>query len=292
MPFTSFIDRKRSVSISMISALLPSGDFFAGKCHSHCFSIGSSVINFATESILSGRPRGNPSLSGPNFMTIMSLFPQSTRVDWLAVEISRQEKDFAQILELVMWIRAIWFVVGSHVSIHSCDFTNGFLEIDRILPYRIPVEGIREVGVSSGAILASPVPVYGTTDAGRGLRLRLKNTCKEFKISLNQILPTLFTLRDDESRTIAVVSSNVDDLWYGDLPEETEVMNSVLQHSCLNRRQTRHDLSYRISKIQSTFENPCVRDLRECKHISEYVTFASTRDTYFLRIFVGMMQSS
>ena len=225
----------------------------------------------------------------------MSLFPQSTNVDWLAVEISRQQKDFAQILELVMWIRAIWFVVGAHVSIHSCDFTNGYFqgqEIDRILLYRVPAEGIREVGVESGAILASRVPVYGTTYAGRGLRLRLKNTCKEFQLSLNQILPTLFTLRDDESRTIAVVSSNVDDLLYGCLPEGAEVMNSVVQHSCLNRRQTRHDLSYRISKIRSTFENPCVRDLRECNRISEYVTSASTRDTYFLRIFVGMMQSS
>ena len=253
------------------------------------------MINFATESILSGLPCGNPSLSGPNFITIMTLFPQSTRVDWLAVEISRLQKDFPQILELVMWIRATRFVVGAHVSIHSCDFTNGYFqgeEIDRILLYRIPVEGIRELGVASGAIVASRVPVYGATNAGRGLRLRLKNTCKEFQFALNQILPTLFTLRDDESSIIAVVSSNVDNLLDGYLPEGAEVLNSVLQHSCLNRRQTRHDLSYRISKIRSTFENPRVRDLRECNRISEYVTSASTRDTYFLRIFLGMMQSS
>ena len=155
----------------MISALLPSGCFFAGKCHSPCFLIGSSVIKFAIESILLGRPCGNPSLSGPNFTTNMSPFPQSTKVDWLAVEFSRQQKDFAQILELVMWIRAIWFVVGAHVSIHSCDFTNGNFqgqETDRILLCRIPVEGIRELGVASRAILASRVPVCGTTDAGRG----------------------------------------------------------------------------------------------------------------------------
>ena len=107
----------------------------------------------------------------------MTLFLQNTKVDWLAVEISRHQKDFAQIFELVMWIRAMWFVVGAHVSIHSCDFTNGYFqgqETDRILLYRIPVEGIRELGVASGAIVASRVPVYGTTDAGRGLRLRLK----------------------------------------------------------------------------------------------------------------------
>ena len=94
---------------------------------------------------------------------------------------------------------------------------------------RIPADGIPEEGIAGGEILASRVPVYGTKDAGRGLWLRLKNTCKQLKFSLNQILPTLFTLRDDESRIIAVMSSNVDDLLYGHLPEGAKAMNSVLQ---------------------------------------------------------------
>ena len=95
--------------------------------------------------------------------------------------------------------------------------------------YRIPADGILEEGIAGREILASRVPVYGTKDAGRGLWLRLKNTCKKLKFSLNQILPTLFTLRDDESRIIAVMSSNVDDLLYGHLPEGAKAMNSVLQ---------------------------------------------------------------
>ena len=78
-------------------------------------------------------------------------------------------------------------------------------------------------------MLVSRVPVYGTIDAGRGVWLRLKNTCKQFKISLNQNLPDLFTLRDDESRIIPVMSSNVVDFLYGYLPEGAEAMNSVLQ---------------------------------------------------------------
>ena len=48
--------------------------------------------------------------------------------------------------------------VDSHVSIHSCDFTNGYFqgqEIDRILLYRIPKEG-----VTGGAIF---VRVYPST---------------------------------------------------------------------------------------------------------------------------------
>ena len=51
----------------------------------------------------------------------------------------------------------------AHVSIHSCDFTDGYFqgqEADRILLYRIPEEG-----VTSGAILAPRVPVYDTKGA-------------------------------------------------------------------------------------------------------------------------------
>ena len=33
--------------------------------------------------------------------------------------------------------------------------------------------------------------------------------------------------------------------------------------------------------MQSTFENACVRDLRECNRIVEYATSTSTRGIYF-----------
>ena len=58
----------------------------------------------------------------------MSLFPQSTRVDWLAVEISRQQKDFAKILQLVMWIRTISFAVGAHMP--TSPFIHAILRTD------------------------------------------------------------------------------------------------------------------------------------------------------------------
>ena len=180
-------------------------------------------------------------------------------------------------------------------------------------------------------------------DCGFDWRTRANSS----KFSLNQILSTLFTLRDDESRIIVVMSSNVDDLLYGCLPDEAEAVNSVLQQFLVGKEehgiirfcgkefrqdkdfgihvtakdnterlqpitydvkhgltrkatadeihqlrsvtqslawiagQTRPDLSYHISKIQSTFENACVRDLRECNRILEYATSASTRGIYF-----------
>ena len=56
-----------------------------------------------------------------------------------------------------------------------------------------------------------------------------KTRANKSNFLLNQVLPTLFKLRDDESRIIAVMSSNVDDLLYGYLLEGAEVTNSVLQ---------------------------------------------------------------
>ena len=50
-------------------------------------------------------------------------------------------------------------------------------------------------------------------------------------------MPTLFTLRDDESRIIAVMSSNVDDLLYDCLPEEAEALNSVLQQFLVGKEE-------------------------------------------------------
>ena len=55
--------------------------------------------------------------------------------------------------------------------------------------------------------------------------------------SPSQILPTLFKLRDDESIIIAVMSSNVDDLLYGYLPEGAKAMNSVLQQFLVGKEE-------------------------------------------------------
>ena len=180
----------------------------------------------------------------------------------------------------------------AHVSIYSCDFTNGYFQgqgIDRILMY---------FGLTCSRLRYNKC------------RTRIVASSEEHvqtvQVSLNPILPTLFTLRDDESRIIAVMSSNVDDLLYGYLPEGAEAMNAVLQqflvgkeeHGTFNldeicplrsvtqslawiARQTRPGLSYRISKIQSTFENAYFRDLRECNRIVENATCTSTRGIYF-----------
>ena len=128
----------------------------------------------------------------------------------------------------------------AHVSIHSCDFfrMDTFKEkksIESCCTVLQPKVFLKKE--VQAEILGLRVSICGTKDAGRGLWRRLKNTCKQFKFSLNQILPTLFTLRDDESRIIAVMSSIVDDLLYGSLPEGAEAMNSVLQQFLVGKEE-------------------------------------------------------
>ena len=85
----------------------------------------------------------------------------------------------------------------AHVSLHACDFTNGYCqgqEIDRTFLCRIPAEGIPEEGTAGGAILASRVPICGAKDAGLGLWLRLNEHVETVQFSMNPVLPILFTL--------------------------------------------------------------------------------------------------
>ena len=140
-----------------------------------------------------------------------------------------------------MWIRPILFAVD--VRKLTSPFTHAISRLDTFkdkklmesccIEFQLKVSQKKEL--QAGAVLASRVPVHGTKGA-RGLWVRLKNTCKQFKFSLNQILLTLFMLRNEESKIIAVMSSNVDDLLYGYLLEGAEGTNSVLQQFLVGTR--------------------------------------------------------
>jgi hypothetical protein len=119
---------------------------------------------------------------------------------------------------------------SNKVKIRSADISNAYLQgkqNDRVILYRIPKGGIPEEGIAEGDVLAARVPIYGTKDAGRGFWLRLKEVVMENGYALNQILPTMFVLRH-MGRIVGTMSSNVDDLLYGSLPEYEQVMNNIL----------------------------------------------------------------
>ena len=96
----------------------------------------------------------------------MHLSLQSARVDWSVVEISRRQRDSAQSLHLATWIRTISFAVGAHRP--TSPFTHAI----------------------------------SRTDTSKGKKL-IESCCTVFQkkeLQADQMLPTLFTLRDDESR--------------------------------------------------------------------------------------------
>ena len=76
-------------------------------------------------------------------------------------------------------------------------------------------------------MVAARVPIYGTKDAGRGFWLRLKEVVLQEGYTLNRILPTMFSLVHD-GKIVGVMSSNVDDLLYGSIPEYEDAMNRIL----------------------------------------------------------------
>jgi len=127
---------------------------------------------------------------------------------------------------------------SSRVKIRSADISSAYLQgkqNDRVILYRIPKGGIPEEGIYEGDVLAARVPIYGTKDAGRGWWLRLKDVVEENGYTLNKILPTMFALRDNE-KIVGVVSSNVDDLLYGNLPGFEEPMNKILDTFAVRER--------------------------------------------------------
>ena len=129
---------------------------------------------------------------------------------------------------------------ASHkVKIKSADISSAYLQgkqNDRVILYRIPKGGIPEAGVEEGAVLAARVPIYGTKDAGRGFWLRLKEVAIEKGYVLNKILPTLFALRDKNDSIAGVMSSNVDDLLYGSLPDFEGAMEGILDTFSVRER--------------------------------------------------------
>ena len=87
---------------------------------------------------------------------------------------------------------------------------------------RIPAEDIPE-GAAGGAISTSRYPIYETKDAGRGLYLRLNNTCKQFNVSADFVHASKRGIKNHCRDAFQYIRD------YGHLAEGADVMNSVLQ---------------------------------------------------------------
>ena len=113
---------------------------------------------------------------------------------------------------------------------------------------------------------------------------------KEFRQDEN--FGTHVTAKDNTERVQPITDDAKQALTRKTTADEIHQLRSVTQSLAWIARQTRPDLSYRISKSQSTSENAYVRDLRERNRSVENATSKSTRGIYFLQNFLGMMRLS
>ena len=122
------------------------------------------------------------------------------------------------------------FCAAKKVKVRVGDVQNSYLqgqEVDRIILYRIPKGGIPECGIAEGTVVAVRVLIYGTKDAGRGFWLKLKDVVTKAGFKLNQIITSLFALTNSAGEIVAMLSSNVDDVLYGFLPEAQEAITAI-----------------------------------------------------------------
>ena len=98
----------------------------------------------------------------------------------------------------------------------------------RIILYRILKGGIPEARVPDGAIIAARMSIYCIKDAGRKFWRRLEDVVRKQAFKLNYMF-TFFALHNEEGETVAALSSNVDDLLYGFLPEGEDAMKTHIE---------------------------------------------------------------
>ena len=70
----------------------------------------------------------------------------------------------------------------------------------------------------------------------------------------DQNLPHLFTLRNEESKIIVLMSSSVDDLLYGDLLQGAEAMKSVSQQFFNGKQEQDTRFSWKEFRKDEDFE--------------------------------------
>ena len=163
----------------------------------------------------------------------MFLFLQSTRVDWLAVEISRRQKDSAKNLQLGMWIRTISFAVGAHRP--TSPFTHAISRTDAFKGQKLIESCCTVFHLKVSQKRNSRRRDFGLTCS----RLRYKRCRTRIVASIEEHVQTVHIFIEPNSADSVHASrrgiknhccdvSTVDNLLYSNLPEGAEAMNSVL----------------------------------------------------------------
>ena len=79
------------------------------------------------------------------------------------------------------------------------------------------------------------VPVYGTTDAGRNLYLRIKESYNEFGLRASQILSALYFITGEDGKLCAAICTHVDDFLWAATPPGEPVVQQLLDRFKIGR---------------------------------------------------------
>ena len=125
----------------------------------------------------------------------------------------------------------LWLSVCNGWSLESGDIESAYFQgynLKRRV-YIIPPKG-GIPGVPEGSLLEAIKPIYGFTDAGRNLWLRLLDELKTIGFVPSLFEPALFFLTDEGGRTIAAICTHVDDLLctFSDHPRAQEAKQKLL----------------------------------------------------------------
>ena len=106
------------------------------------------------------------------------------------------------------------WAVSLGLRLKAADITNAYFQgkpLERLLILRVPKhpKGVPDPEIQRAGFMIARVPVYGTTDAGRNLYLRIKECSRELGLKTSRVLSALYFLTDKEGNLCAALCTHV-----------------------------------------------------------------------------------
>ena len=133
--------------------------------------------------------------------------------------------------DLVAMRLILSYAACNKLRICSGDIANAYFqgkEIDRLFLLKPPRDDTGLEGVPEGAALICRVPIYGQTDAGRGLWLKIKQIMQEIGWKASTIYPALYYV-EEHGEIKAILGTHVDDMLWAVTPGYELYVDKLLQ---------------------------------------------------------------
>jgi hypothetical protein len=122
------------------------------------------------------------------------------------------------------------YAASKRLTIQSADITNAYFqgkEIDRLFLVSQPRDDHGLEGIPKEAAMICRVPIYGQTDAGRSLWMRLKSEALKIGWTQSSIYPALFYFQK-EGKCRALLGTHVDDMLWAADDEHQQYVDKLL----------------------------------------------------------------